>query len=444
MRNTAIATVEVRLEAKDNASEVVKKAGKEIETAGDKAEAASKRIETSGQRANGSSLEFAKGLAGVTTSAVALYGSFDRLEQGQLAVDRANLLVKQTTSQVELAQRNLSKAIAEYGPDSEEASLAAEKLALAQERLGVVTQSAQQKQGDLNRSYLELGVTILPATINAVDDLGKMWKSLGPSADAAKGIMGGLNTSLAEHRMAWVSAGLGAGALMTAMMAFGAKSEEEKVALSLLTGGLVAAAAAQWIWNTATAFGLGLTGAGLALVGTAAAAAAATYILASQYGSSSQGGGSTDAQGHSGGLGTRQITRSMGSNGAEEVVGYTETSTGMQLTDKFYDESRGWMFRGSGDASGIAADQRGALYTNNGGTWTPVTAMAEGGIVTRPTLALIGEAGPEQVIPLRGRRSSEQFTVNVHFHAPVYNGADIPRLVQQAVRDEMSGQRRRY
>jgi hypothetical protein len=29
--------------------------------------------------------------------------------------------------------------------------------------------------------------------------------------------------------------------------------------------------------------------------------------------------------------------------------------------------------------------------------------MAEGGIVTRPTLAVIGERGPEAVIPLKGR-----------------------------------------
>jgi hypothetical protein len=29
-----------------------------------------------------------------------------------------------------------------------------------------------------------------------------------------------------------------------------------------------------------------------------------------------------------------------------------------------------------------------------------IPALAEGGIVTRPTLALIGEAGPEAVVPL--------------------------------------------
>ena len=35
-----------------------------------------------------------------------------------------------------------------------------------------------------------------------------------------------------------------------------------------------------------------------------------------------------------------------------------------------------------------------------GGTTTTVPAMAAGGMVTRPTLALIGESGPELVTPL--------------------------------------------
>ena len=35
-----------------------------------------------------------------------------------------------------------------------------------------------------------------------------------------------------------------------------------------------------------------------------------------------------------------------------------------------------------------------------------IPAMASGGIVTRPTLALVGEAGPEAVIPLSNARSS--------------------------------------
>lgn len=45
-------------------------------------------------------------------------------------------------------------------------------------------------------------------------------------------------------------------------------------------------------------------------------------------------------------------------------------------------------------ASTLAAVQIAAIAT------TPIPALAEGGIVTQPTLALIGEKGPEKVIPL--------------------------------------------
>jgi TP901 family phage tail tape measure protein len=42
--------------------------------------------------------------------------------------------------------------------------------------------------------------------------------------------------------------------------------------------------------------------------------------------------------------------------------------------------------------------------------------MAEGGIVTRPTLALIGERGPEAVVPLRGRRAPVPSRLDVRLH----------------------------
>jgi len=38
-----------------------------------------------------------------------------------------------------------------------------------------------------------------------------------------------------------------------------------------------------------------------------------------------------------------------------------------------------------------------------------IPGLAEGGIVTKPTLALIGEKGPEAVVPLRGTRSASDF-----------------------------------
>jgi hypothetical protein len=58
--------------------------------------------------------------------------------------------------------------------------------------------------------------------------------------------------------------------------------------------------------------------------------------------------------------------------------------------------------------------------------------LAEGGIVTGPTLAMIGEAGPEAVIPLSGRNMpnmGNNITINV-------NGGD-PNAVVSALRAYM-------
>jgi phage-related minor tail protein len=52
--------------------------------------------------------------------------------------------------------------------------------------------------------------------------------------------------------------------------------------------------------------------------------------------------------------------------------------------------------------------------------------MANGGIVTSPTLALIGEAGPEAVVPLNRAGGVGGVTINV-------NGGD-PQAVVDALR----------
>jgi hypothetical protein len=75
------------------------------------------------------------------------------------------------------------------------------------------------------------------------------------------------------------------------------------------------------------------------------------------------------------------------------------------------------------------------------------TPMADGGIVTKPTLALIGEAGPEAVIPLsRGRRGTGAggVTVNVTVTGNNISGdreADaLARKVAQSITDQLRRQ----
>ena len=63
----------------------------------------------------------------------------------------------------------------------------------------------------------------------------------------------------------------------------------------------------------------------------------------------------------------------------------------------------------SGIASGVLGGIKGAISTSS--LFTP---MADGGIVTRPTTALIGEAGAEAVIPLSKKNALGGITVNIN------------------------------
>ena len=70
--------------------------------------------------------------------------------------------------------------------------------------------------------------------------------------------------------------------------------------------------------------------------------------------------------------------------------------------------------------------------------------LADGGIVTGPTLALIGERGPEVVVPLSGRNSGGlgggiNITVNAGLvSTPAQIGQQIIEAIQKAQRQ--SGQ----
>ena len=61
-----------------------------------------------------------------------------------------------------------------------------------------------------------------------------------------------------------------------------------------------------------------------------------------------------------------------------------------------------------------------------------IPKLADGGIVDRPTLAMIGEAGPEAVVPLsRGRGMGA--TINITVNAGL--GADGSRIGEQIVKE---------
>lgn len=91
--------------------------------------------------------------------------------------------------------------------------------------------------------------------------------------------------------------------------------------------------------------------------------------------------------------------------------------------------------------AGIAATAGGAAGAVFAGG---VPAMAEGGVVTRPTFALIGEAGPEAVVPLR-RKGSATFSggITINFNGPVLGDKQQARQFALMIDKELLDLKRR-
>ena len=62
-----------------------------------------------------------------------------------------------------------------------------------------------------------------------------------------------------------------------------------------------------------------------------------------------------------------------------------------------------------------------------------IPALAKGGIVTSPTLALIGESGPEAVVPLTGKNTPGMGDINITIQTgigdPVAIGKEVKRVM---------------
>jgi hypothetical protein len=94
--------------------------------------------------------------------------------------------------------------------------------------------------------------------------------------------------------------------------------------------------------------------------------------------------------------------------------------------------------------TGINKLIKGAEWTNGPASYprlplVNIPALADGGIVSRPTLALIGEAGPEAVVPLNRRSgfSTNGITINV-------SGALDPVAVARQINDILKNQDARF
>ncbi len=88
-------------------------------------ETAARQVEDAHKQMNAGLKDVVTGFSGVATSAFALYNAYDRVTTSEVALDRANLVVKTSANAVEDAQNKLNAAVEKYGPDSIQAQSAA-------------------------------------------------------------------------------------------------------------------------------------------------------------------------------------------------------------------------------------------------------------------------------------------------------------------------------
>jgi hypothetical protein len=90
---------------------------------------------------------------------------------------------------------------------------------------------------------------------------------------------------------------------------------------------------------------------------------------------------------------------------------------------------------GKGKKSKITKKERQSIMDLAASLGVEVPAFAAGGIVTKPTLALIGEAGPEAVVPLNGRNTPTGNTINLTVNAGLgADGAVIGREIVDIIK----------
>ncbi len=134
----------------------------------------------------------------------------------------------------------------------------------------------------------------------------------------------------------------------------------------------------------------------------------------------------------------KQISKIPGLGGVGKAIGEVGTGAGQgALTGGMAGGGIGAVFGGIGAGPGAAVGA--AVGAVVGGVGAGIEMLADGGVVTRPTLAVVGEAGPEAVIPLDrfGSTGAGSGTGTVINFGPItINGNMGPGEVRDVIRAE--------
>jgi hypothetical protein len=314
---------------------------------------------------------------GVLLSADALAAQALKIGIADLNVDSAKLASTQVKQ--EKAQLALNKAIKEHGVDSIEAREALAKYEVATENVGKALKGKMDKLTD-EQKVLAAQSLIYEQTAAAQGDFARTQEGLANSQRILAAEFANLKVSLGEELLPVIQE------LLPYIKDFAAWARDNPEVFKAIAGTIAAIAASTVALNLAMA------------ANPYVIAAAGIIALAVAF--ERLGDAYSKAQG-----------------AVKFLLGVANVGAGLLVPG------------GLGPAIGNLFDFGGSKSVPRGGGLN-IPKMANGGIVTGPTLALIGEAGPEAVVPLNRAGGMGGVTINV-------NGGD-PEAVVNALRRYMN------
>ncbi len=162
-------------------------------------------------------------------------------------------------------------AISLHGAGSQEAQKAEETLSIAEDRLTLSNEKAEQAQDNVNKSMMSAALQVIPSTITMVDSLSRVWKNFPDMTGVLETL--GSNITMVGNKalIASVSvAGFVGGFVVgyEAITQFGDALGPAGRALMVVVPAIIAAAAAVWMLQEGITLGVAtvaLVAAGLAV-----------------------------------------------------------------------------------------------------------------------------------------------------------------------------------
>jgi hypothetical protein len=340
------------------------------------------------------------GFNNLASSALNLYNMVDRVKDSQVALDRANLVVMKSTESVRDAQNNLTKVLEKFGAGSEQAVDAQNRLMLAQESLEVATSRADMAAENQRKTMMTMAVSVIPTLITGITGVISIIQNWGAVTQALSGAM----TFLSANPIILVIAGI---ALLIAGIIYAYNNCQPFRDLintigAYLQGAFLAAwnavsgaitwfntnviqpvtQALTWLWNNI------LMPLAQFLVGN----------LLSAWNTLSNG-------------------ISWAYNNLIKPVFDALSWAYNNIIKPIADWLGGVASFFGGVGAAISKAVSGA--TSSAAAGGPAFKRQKGGIITKPEIALIGEAGPEAIIPLSGPYMPRGLGTTININSPL-------------------------